>query len=77
MTTHVKVICDACGANLSAELNHPSYYLNLMSSYRCESAREDGMVPLPTVVVKDPVPSTMHFCNLKCLQIWVSSESRE
>lgn len=76
MTTHVKVICDACGANLSAELNHPSYYLNLMSSYRNARDNESGMSVAPAVLAVDPVPTTKHFCDFDCLQRWANGEAR-
>lgn len=65
-----KVVCDACGKDLTVRTNCVDYRLVLGS----ESKPGYGTGFYTSMGIYPPVDRTYHFCALKCLDLWRDHE---
>ena len=65
----VRIICDACEADLAEAGRAPKFRLTLA----CEELEHKPGGMIHAVRVYPPIDREYHFCNLNCLSDWLAS----
>lgn len=72
--------CDGCGkVDMNKTIDRSGWYLNLTSGSKTRIKQDERSAqyvlsydePEP-----DPIPSTLHFCDVKCLGKWIVGQSK-
>ena len=68
MSVEYKVICDACGLDITkANGNRPGWYRLCLHVEELSFGDDDHPRPMDT----PPVMGTKHFCGVACLRKWL------
>lgn len=74
MSIETAIHCDACNADLSVTDEPAAYRLTLTADSIRSSA--DPNEPTPAVLVENPVPNPLHFCNTSCLVAFIQAATK-
>lgn len=72
MTSKNEVHCDKCGEDITYTGNSVDYRVVLGSQGKLPWYRREGKSggAMTDMMIYDPFPQTMHFCNTVCLAMW-------